>query len=201
VTATAWRFDVALLDEGVHRYRLRRDDSPGAYGDAIRLLEQDAAFRRYFSELLAESPYAVFRWETPPVTVASRTRAFEFVLVDSPELDLPPDPRPFLGHFRTARSGVTAFDNLGGDARLVVPCPDAPDAVYAHLAAFVRGAPETQQHELWQIVAREMRARLSHRPIWLSTAGGGVAWLHVRLDQRPKYYAWRPYATTNGDEE
>ncbi|MGI9175867.1 MAG: DUF6940 family protein [Rhodothermales bacterium] len=25
--------------------------------------------------------------------------------------------------------------------------------------------------------------------MWLSTAGGGVSWLHVRLDSRPKYYA------------
>lgn len=25
-------------------------------------------------------------------------------------------------------------------------------------------------------------------PIWLSTSGLGVYWLHVRLDTRPKYY-------------
>ncbi len=30
---------------------------------------------------------------------------------------------------------------------------------------------------------------------WLNTEGGGVAWLHVRIDQRPKYYHYAPYKT------
>jgi hypothetical protein len=30
-------------------------------------------------------------------------------------------------------------------------------------------------------------------PEWLSTAGAGVSWLHVRLDDRPKYYGYAPY--------
>jgi hypothetical protein len=38
-----------------------------------------------------------------------------------------------------------------------------------------------------------MAARVSTTPVWLSTAGAGVAWLHVRLDDRPKYYSHRPY--------
>jgi hypothetical protein len=38
-----------------------------------------------------------------------------------------------------------------------------------------------------------MAARLSARPVWLSTAGAGVAWLHVRLDDRPKYYGFDEY--------
>ncbi len=32
-------------------------------------------------------------------------------------------------------------------------------------------------------------------PVWLSTAGAGVSWLHVRLDDRPKYYGHGPYRT------
>jgi len=39
-----------------------------------------------------------------------------------------------------------------------------------------------------------MQRRLTQPvPTWLSTAGGGVAWLHVRLDTRPKYYRYNPY--------
>jgi len=29
-----------------------------------------------------------------------------------------------------------------------------------------------------------------------STAGAGVSWLHVRLDDRPKYYGFKPYKKT-----
>ena len=32
------------------------------------------------------------------------------------------------------------------------------------------------------------------KPVWLSTSGMGVAWLHFRLDQRPKYYTYRAFA-------
>jgi len=39
-----------------------------------------------------------------------------------------------------------------------------------------------------------VRQRLGERRLWISTAGGGVAWLHVRLDSSPKYYGFRPYA-------
>jgi hypothetical protein len=29
--------------------------------------------------------------------------------------------------------------------------------------------------------------------VWLSTAGAGVPWLHVRLDDAPKYYGHAAY--------
>lgn len=32
----------------------------------------------------------------------------------------------------------------------------------------------------------------------LSTAGAGVRWLHVRVDDRPKYYHYRPYPQAPG---
>ena len=41
--------------------------------------------------------------------------------------------------------------------------------------------------------ADAVAARLSDRPLWLSTSGAGVAWLHVRLDDRPKYIQHAPY--------
>ena len=50
------------------------------------------------------------------------------------------------------------------------------------------------QHALWRTVGEAVSERITDRPLWLSTAGGGVAWLHVRLDSRPKYYGHTPYA-------
>jgi hypothetical protein len=61
------------------------------------------------------------------------------------------------------------------------------------LAAFVRHAPQRQRQALWQTVGEAMARRIGHQPVWLSTAGAGVAWLHVRLDNRPKYYSHGPY--------
>ena len=51
---------------------------------------------------------------------------------------------------------------------------------------------------LWQVVGEAMERRLGTEPVWLSTAGAGVSWLHVRLDDRPKYYGHAPYRRTPG---
>ena len=97
---------------------------------------------------------------------------------------------------------MSAFPNLGGDAMLVAPKqdPSAPrgELAYAHLANFVRGAPPEQVRRLWAQVGKSMERRVgaegqAGRPVWLSTSGLGVFWLHVRLDRSPKYYTYAPY--------
>jgi hypothetical protein len=170
------------------------DSSPVSFAEVLRRWQQDADFRSVFLAVLADAPFSAFRWETPPLTTATADRPFEFVLLDSPELATDPDPDAFAEHFLGATAGgVVAFPNLGNDAILVVPCPNGPLSAYGHLGAFVRQAPEPQKHALWAVVGAAMQRRLGDQPVWLSTAGAGVSWLHVRLDDRPKYYGYRPY--------
>jgi hypothetical protein len=76
---------------------------------------------------------------------------------------------------------------------LVVPCPCGPREHYAHLASFLRGGPEAQIDRLLTTLAHEIEARLSSAPLWVSTSGLGVPWLHVRLDSSPKYYQHAPF--------
>ncbi|MEO1622926.1 MAG: hypothetical protein AAFU53_18080, partial [Cyanobacteria bacterium J06632_3] len=108
-----------------------------------------------------------------------------------------PDSRPFQNYFTTedADEGIVTFDNLRKDARLIVPSPRTQPEAYGHLAAFIRLAPAAQVSQLLQVTGRTLANRLQQAPIWLSTAGGGVAWLHIRLDSRPKYYSYSPYKT------
>jgi hypothetical protein len=176
------------------RYQLTRDGAVLRSRDVLDLWQRDAEFRNFFLRVLGEAPFEAFRWETPPLTRNTIDEPFEFVLLDSPGLDRTVDREAFAEYFAPASGpSVVTFQNLGRDAALVVPCPRGPDATYGHLAAFVRKAPLEQKHLLWQRVAEAMQARLNDRPVWLSTAGAGVAWLHVRLDDRPKYYQHRPY--------
>lgn len=168
--------------------------SPLSYANILDLWQNDADFRNYFIRLLVGTPFPAFRWETPPVTIGSVSQPFEFVLLDSPDLVIRPDPRAFSEHFSAAQAGgIVEFSNLGGDAVLVAPCPDDQPLDYAHLAAFLRHAPLVQQHALWQAVAAAMQRRLGSIPVWLSSAGGGVAWLHLRLDDYPRYYGYAAY--------
>ncbi|MBN9119897.1 MAG: hypothetical protein J0I06_12175 [Planctomycetes bacterium] len=182
LTADAFRFVVA------------RDAGPASVADVIRGWQTDAAFRGWFNAILADAPFGAFRWETPGVTAATASRPFEFVLLDAPGLARRPDPDAFAEHFRN-KPGATVIDfpNLGGDAVLVVPRPQVPPIPCGHLASFVREAPAEQVGALWRCVGEAMSRRVGTEPVWLSTAGAGVSWLHVRLDDRPKYYGHEPY--------
>jgi hypothetical protein len=176
------------------RVALDIDSSPVSIAEVLRRWRSDADFRSFFISLLADAPFAAIRWETPPITAASANRQFEFVLLDSPWLARDPDADAFTEHFSgVAPGGVIEFANLGKDAIMVVPCPGGPLSAYCSIAAFVRQASEPQRHALWGLVGSAMERRLGTKPVWLSTAGAGVSWLHVRLDDRPKYYGYAPY--------
>ena len=164
------------------------------YEQAIQAWQNDAEFRSFFGSVLKDADFESFRWETPPLTNESATRIFECVVIDNPGLARHPDSAAFAEHFTSGNEeGIATFPNLGGDAIMVVPCPRGPEEAYGHLAAFMRNAPEPQRHALWRAVGSAMQRRLSSRPVWLSTAGAGVSWLHIRLDDRPKYYSYAPY--------
>ena len=184
---------VELLAGGrVQRVVLLTGKRPFSYADIIQKWQLDKSFRDYYIELLAKTPFAAYFWETPPVTQATVARPFEFVLVDSSQLArVQAEPRAFASHFST--DPIVDFANLGGDAHLVVPCPQTPNEAYPHLAAFSRAAPLEQQHHFWQRVGTAVANHVGERPLWVSTSGLGVYWLHVRLDSRPKYYTFRPY--------
>jgi hypothetical protein len=178
------------------RIAIDLESSPAPFSDVLRRWQNDARFRSYFMGVLAAVPFSAFRWETPPVTAATADLPFEFVVLDSPGLAHTPDSLAFAEHFSgAAGEGVVSFPNLGRDAILVVPCPWDDLSAYGHLAAFIRGAPEPQKHALWRLVGTVMERQLGPQPVWLSTAGAGVSWLHVRLDKRPKYYGHAPYRT------
>jgi hypothetical protein len=185
-----------ILNRGrIRKYCVVKNTEAMSYGDALDLWQHDKSFRSFFISLLADAPFSAYRWETPPVTLKTLSRGFEFVLLDSPHLVRPPDKKTFANYFTTAESetGIVVFKNLGKDAMLVVPCPQADDVAYAHIAAFARNGTESQNHSLWRIIGQTMQQRITNQPIWLNTEGSGVSWLHVRLDRRPKYYGFSPY--------
>lgn len=180
------------LGESTVRFELLGPEGPLSWRSVLAGWRADTPLIDSLGRALAELPFVAFRWETPPMTAARLDKTFECVAVDDPSLDVEPDPSPFDEHLREDRS-VVCFPNLGGDALMVVPCRQNGVSAYGHIAAFLRRAPLEQQHALWQAVSEAMSERLGERPVWLSTAGAGVAWLHVRLDDRPKYYAHDPY--------
>jgi len=76
---------------------------------------------------------------------------------------------------------------------LISPCPLEPVTACTHLAVFLRDAPVAAAVQLWQQVSVAITNALNDQPLWVSTCGLGVYWLHVRLDSFPKYYRYTPY--------
>ena len=117
--------------------------------------------------------------------------------------------RAFEEHFPTCdKTDVVTFPNLGGDALLVVPCPVPQNGnknankqldKYSHLANFMayQNGNWEQKHNLLIAIANAVEKELKqldpNQPLWLSTCGTGIYWLHVRLDSRPKYYSFQDY--------
>jgi hypothetical protein len=172
-----WGTRSQQVDGGrVLRFAVDRGGRPATFAKVLAGWQEDAAFRSLFNSILAEPPFTSFRWETPPVSTASLTQPFEFVLLDSPRLARRPDPEAFAEHFGGGTDAeVVVFPNLGGDAVMVVPRPIAAPSAYGHLASLVREAPDQQRHALWQSVGSAMVRRVEVRPVWLSTAGACVS--------------------------
>ena len=189
-----WRIRKSRLDSETEHWRLlAKSGEDLSFEQVFSRWRADEEFRGFWSASLHEVPFESYCWECPPATAQCLTPPFECVFVSSPLLaELPPDPEPFAEHFRPDLS-VATFESLGKDALLVAPCPAGQGANFAHLASFLDSATDAQKSDLWQAVGDAVESRIGARPTWLSTAGLGVAWLHVRLDTRPKYYRHGPY--------
>ena len=182
--------------------------------EGMTMLSQDTSESRQMakniSALISDSTFDGVFFEMPGVDSSTvSTTPFEFVLVNAPSLarfaESNPDPYAFGEHLHKCveKQSCCAFDNLGGDARLITPRMMGNDRrrqpkVYSHLAAFVRGADEGQIVDMWQLSASEYLKTIGERRTtgartWFSTSGLGVAWLHVRLDSLPKYYQYGPF--------
>ena len=171
------------------------------------------------TSLIRNCPFSAVRWETRGVTYETwHDVSMEFVLVRDDGLygfAQYADSHAFAEHFTKSKQCVitedddnvdnnghnphaVVFANIGQTATLVAPLPldETGKNSYGHLANFLRQASDAQITGVWQTVALAYQDALqaqSPRPVWLSTAGTGVRWLHFRLDQRPKYYHHKPF--------
>jgi hypothetical protein len=187
-----WQYQQHVISSAVHKFTISTNHEPMTFRQIILSWETNAAFADFFSELLSKSSFSAFRWELPGLYRGNVDSAADFVLVDYPRLNRAMRQSAFAEYF-DGQSDTVRFMNLSGDTELVVPCPANSRCDYSHLASFVRTASEQQIQDLWRLVGKTMSEKLGERPVWLSTAGMGVPWLHVRIATKPKYYAYDPY--------
>lgn len=196
-----WNAEV-LEVSGAYKYRILQNSSPLSYSDILKNWKSTHEFSIWFTRLLGAVPFSAFFWECLPVTTRSVKQPFEFVALPAPQLlQMNVNQSAFQSYFLDPvnTEEYVGFESLGRDAYLIAPKPCEPLISCAHLASYVRSDPIEKKAELWAYVAAALENRISDRSLWLSTSGLGIAWLHVRLDTRPKYYQWEPYSLDISD--
>ncbi|CAK9071961.1 unnamed protein product [Durusdinium trenchii] len=194
---------IANLSKTVQKVSFHHDTQHGrpvSWSDALSLLKTPR-FQEQLTSILQESPFKAFYWECSPLSSATQERRpFEFVIIEGANLDrASPDTESFSEYLEgfKGQEVARAFTNLGGDSTLVAPAQaTASPEDYKHFGAFIRRAPSAQHHAAWKTLGQEIEKRLEQNPqapFWVSTEGSGVAWLHLRIDPRPKYYHHREY--------
>ena len=188
-------------------YRIFQGESPLYYRDALTLMKSDRKFQDFLTKILKECGYDAFVWETVPVSSSSQDQIeFKFAITESKSLDrMSKDTETFAEHFKNSQKSVTSFLNQGRDATLISPLPKwcFGKKDYTHFGKFLHAASDDQIRAFWSEVGNAMLIKLSSedRPFWLSTAGHGVGWLHMRVDIQPKYYTYssfKKFPTTTG---
>ncbi len=185
--------ETILRSNQISRFELFKNNQLLSRRNVIENWINDNDFRRYYNSILKTSNFESFFWENPPINQIELDKSYEFVLVKSTRLNqIKADLEPFREYFNTNQSIVT-FPNIRGDATLIVPTPQSHLTTYAHLAEFVRNAPEDQIDDFWKQVGVSYKNHIGLQQKWLSTSGLGVYWLHVRIDSSPKYYQFTTY--------
>ena len=191
------------LDGGIVKFTILDSESrlQMTYDDFINyLIGENGEFRHELTLTLQSLPVDAYFWECINVSNKNLNKLFEFVIVPATELS---GIRADISAFENLMSScgdrkALAFPNLGRDAILVAPCPSTTlTHDFAHLANFLRTADDHSIDIFWKVVGQTLQQVLSTRDdakkLWLSTSGLGVPWLHVRLDDRPKYYNFLEY--------
>lgn len=161
-------------------------------------------FRKEITEIIGgDRGFAAVFWECPPWTSDTLSVSrFEFILLPTNDLMPPPvrltEDVAFVEKLRVKDTELAVvFSNLDGDAVLVAPIPeDLSSSTYTHLKSFLNTAPKDKIDAFWSATANAYSQKVrsaAGKKIWLSTHGGGVPYLHARIDEKPKYYHYDLY--------
>lgn len=152
-------------------------------------LMTDKKYILKFIKILQEIPFEYYVLQTP---CFQKNNLFEFVIINKPELKkMKLNTTVYKKYFNNNK--VTSFLNLTGDTTLIVPqiLSNVDKNIYLNISTFSKNAPINQQILLWKKVIDEIK-KCKHK-CFLSTHGLGIGWLHIRIDESPKYYLYDNY--------
>lgn len=187
---------ITILSPQSHLWQILEDGQPLSFAQVIEGWRDNVVFREfYWATLLKHGENGCF-WEHPKLNKSTVDQPYECVITQTDAFSKrTANFRPFARAVSPGKR-ISIFPNLSGEALLVVP--NQSDEISFNgrdLISFHQTAPIDLVHDLWKNIGRETaKAIAADAPFqYLSTHGLGVLWLHIRLEQSPKYYHHRPY--------
>ena len=171
-------------------------------------LSTSATIRKQFIQSIVSTGYDNCYLEFPPITqdLLDSSKVAEYTVLESSKFK-DADWTVFndklkknhsKNHSNDQKSEAIYFPNISGDTILVVPVPTTDpeiDKYSSDLMTFLKHGHKRQQHCLISLFAKTALQLIDTcKKIYISTHGHGVAWLHVRLSNTPKYYTYKKYS-------
>jgi len=176
--------------------QLQKNGQPLSFAQVVKYWSDHESFREFYTSTLLKHGGTGCFWEHPRLNKSTADQAYECVITQTDAFSKRvANFRPFS---RAVSPGqrISTFPNLSGEALLVVPNPSDEISFNGRdLISFLQTAPDDLVHDLWKAIGKETASAIENgTPFqYLSTHGLGVLWLHIRLEQGPKYYHHRPY--------
>lgn len=191
-----WDFHQEKINHKTYLYYLLEKGDRISFAKWAELIQNSNEFILFFIDLLRKVEFEGYFWEVKSTNKTEWHNTFEFVIIKSRKLPSIEAKNTAFKEFFNTKDAAISFPNLGGDALLVVPIELVNTKHYGHLAAFIRNGDKLKVIGFWKKVGASYQDSISENYIWLSTAGLGVPWLHIRIDKTPKYYRHSDFKET-----
>lgn len=157
----------------------------------------DQEFCVWFTDRLSRA-HTKFRFEFPKLTHTKKLSRPAYVIrYTEPRLSDAADPKGiypvgFVNELlKCARRPALTIPGRGGlshPERMVIPCKPI-----AHIGKLKTRAKSTI-HEMWKQTALEAWNKLrAGEPVYISTHGLGIPWLHIRVETQPVHYQYKRF--------
>lgn len=143
--------------------------------------------RNNFAESLKNIHYEFGFMEFP---IYEATKQTTFLIIDASNKfkNKIHDSSVFNSYFTNDKLCITTL-NLKKDALMVIPTINGGNTNYLNILSFIRTANYKQIDALLCELGIQVCKQIKiNKPIYVSTHGLGVYWLHIRIENTPKYY-------------
>ena len=190
-----WSIIFLAKDDSAARFKIENSEKrPLSFREVFMLWRDSEEFISFYVKELIALGFEEMFWEHPAVNKDFLDKSYEVIVLHTSHFkNRRVDERSFSQQIESQEL-VAIFPNLGRNATLVVPTRQSEAENYKQLGSFIRHAPPPQILAQFKALGTTLLVEAnSDKLVWLNTAGLGVIWLHMRLDERPKYYKIKTY--------